>query len=1234
MAGHIINECPASLLSPSDRNLLSHSIIINSELTIPLRLHGVISYFHTRRPHPEELSDPDQYPRIQMTSDTITWDPSSNMFNEDEDAIRTQSDPSYTPHAFATLSACLSSISTVFDYNNFVSTITQRYVNAQSSRRKGIVTPNVLAQRWNITLEQAQHTIDHTTQLAVRDLEHATLTRRLKPNAYQLKYRRLRTVMYTDTIFGPVPSYGMKYTCMQIYCTDFDWIALYPLKSKKDAHTTLQQLFSDYGIPHTLIADNAAELIGPHTEFRKQALRAGITLRSIEAHTPNQNHAETVTRELRRHYKRLMRSTNAPVIFWDHCLLHIADIRRHVSLNKLEHDVPAALLTGDTPDISHLVEFGWYDRCWYYTPTQPHDSQRQLGRYLGASYDVGEAMSCKILTEKGKIVSRTSVAPLTVEHRNDPAVHKQVESYDRNLADVLQDRIAPAAPDPENDDEQPTYQPYEDDNGVEYTPPEADEHDHDAFDKLVSAEVLLKRGGKYHFGTVKQRSRDHDGRLIGKSNDNPLLATALYDIEFMDGVTEAYAANTIAEGIFAQVDDEGRRHLIFDGIIDHRKTQEAITGTQAKVNVRGKWHHRRTTKGWQLCVQWKDGTTSWEFLKDLKESNPIEVAEYAKNNNLLEEPAFIWWAPYTLNKRDRVIKAMQNRAKYIKKTHKFGIEIPHTVERAIELDTINGNTLWQDAIAKEMGAMDSKEVFKYLEKGKAAPVGYQKIPHRIIFDVKMDFTRKARLVAGGHVTEPPSSITFASVVSRDSVRLAFMLAALNDVDVLAGDVSTAYLNAKCREKVYIVCGKEFGSKEGQIAVVEKALYGLKSSGAAWRNHLARIMREELEFTSCKADPDVWFRPATKVNGEKYYEYVLVYTDDILALSVKPKEILDKLNQFCVIKSSSIMEPKTYLGADITKYQLPDDPAKTRWAISSDTYVKEALKNVKKYLADRGKQLKAKPSGALPTNYRPELDDSPYCDQESATYYMQQIGILRWAVELGRIDICCEVSMLSSYTAAPREGHLEGIFHIYAYLESHNRSKMVMDDSYPDLQPLPKPLWTDFYPDATEKIPGDAPEPRGKPVDIVAFVDADHAGDKVTRRSRTGILIFVNRAPIMWMSKKQTGIETSSFGSEFTAMKTCVEMIQGLRYKLRMMGVPIDSPARVQADNEAVVKNSSMPESTLKKKCHSIAYHFVRENAASGCIEVAYENTKTNLADMLTKQQSTFVRTPLMQRVLY
>ena len=133
-----------------------------------------------------------------------------------------------------------------------------------------------------------------------------------------------------------------------------------------------------------------------------------------------------------------------------------------------------------------------------------------------------------------------------------------------------------------------------------------------------------------------------------------------------------------------------------------------------------------------------------------------------------------------------------------------------------------------------------------------------------------------------------------------------------------------------------------------------------------------------------------------------------------------------------------------------------------------------------------------------------------------------------------------------------------------------------------------------------------------------FVDSDHAGDMITRRSRIGFLIFLNNAPIYWFSKKQGSCETSSFGSKFIAMKSCCEYVCGLRYTLRMLGIPVELPTYIFGDNQSILVNSSQPHSSLKKKPSVIVFHFVREVAAKDEWQVAYPNTNYNPADMATK----------------
>jgi hypothetical protein len=152
----------------------------------------------------------------------------------------------------------------------------------------------------------------------------------------------------------------------------------------------------------------------------------------------------------------------------------------------------------------------------------------------------------------------------------------------------------------------------------------------------------------------------------------------------------------------------------------------------------------------------------------------------------------------------------------------------------------------------------------------------------------------------------------------------------------------------------------------------------------------------------------------------------------------------------------------------------------------------------------------------------------------------------------------------------------------------------------------------------EELPPNMPEPRGQGFVIDAKVVADHAADTVTRRSRTGFFVYLNCAPVYWLSKKQTSCESSSFSSEFVAMKQCCEYLRGLQYKLRMMGIPCEGPACIHGDNQSVLASCGIPYSILKKKSQSITYHFVREGAARDEWRTSYVNTHDNEADLLTK----------------
>ena len=372
-----------------------------------------------------------------------------------------------------------------------------------------------------------------------------------------------------------------------------------------------------------------------------------------------------------------------------------------------------------------------------------------------------------------------------------------------------------------------------------------------------------------------------------------------------------------------------------------------------------------------------------------------------------------------------------------------------------------------------------------------------------------------------------------------------------------------------------------------------------------------------------ADPDVWRRRNAEPNGAEYYKLLLVYVDDILLMSHDPKSTLTRLGKIYPLKERSLGKPELYLRAQIYEHHLPD--GRKAWGMSNEKYVKSAVSTVEDLLKEDGDgyHLKTTAREPVPHSYKPELDITSELGPQLTSRYRQLIGILCWAVKVGRLGIYHEVAILSQYLAAPREGHLEALYHIFAYLKKHSKFNLVFD---PKDIPLNEQAfasvdlraWKDFYGDVAEELPPGMPQPLGNAVDITCFVDSDHAGNVVTRRSHTGIIMFLQNSPTIWYSKKQNTVESSSFGSKFVALRVARDMIVALRYKLRMFGIPVRGPASVLCDNQGVVKNASLPDSALSKHHNAINYNIVRESAAAGILQVGKEDENTNLADSFTK----------------
>jgi hypothetical protein len=206
-----------------------------------------------------------------------------------------------------------------------------------------------------------------------------------------------------------------------------------------------------------------------------------------------------------------------------------------------------------------------------------------------------------------------------------------------------------------------------------------------------------------------------------------------------------------------------------------------------------------------------------------------------------------------------ILQAFNATAKDTRK-FKFGIEASRNPRHALELDKLRGDNGWGKSIKLELDQLMSYKVFIVVPDGQPMPPGYKRIPYHIVHNVKFDLRLKSCLVAGGHRTDAvPKEDSFSGVVSMDAMRLGFMIAKMNGLSVCAGDVGNAFLYGKTQEQVYIIAGPKFGPELcGKRLIIDKSLYGLKTSGARFHEHLS-VELLKLGFKPTKADTDMWIR---------------------------------------------------------------------------------------------------------------------------------------------------------------------------------------------------------------------------------------------------------------------------------------------------------------------------------------------------------------------------------------
>ena len=996
-----------------------------------------------------------------------------------------------------------------------------------------------------------------------------------------LRNFRQNEIVASDTYF-PTQVTNQGHTCSQFFVgLDSDFWVTYPLKRESASGEALQDYTRTHGCPNIIKTDNAQSELG--ATWTKHCRTHAIGSEFTEPHHPWQNPAEKRIGYLSVMVKKVMREFNVPLSRHHWAQKWCCDVHNISANRKLDWRSAKERKTGHTPDIS-MFRFHLWEPIWYYEPNtkQPENSLKKA-RWLGFAHSSGDAMTYFIETERDDPKKRNVILVRSIirSRRKNIGTPEEYTNNDPTLADFFLSH--------------PELETNKDDTLVaDFTTQDIPlEQDRDK--SLPSVDELEDDLG--------ETSDPTEPLPPGEADNDPLLSP-----EEM-------------EKLYDQFEMEDDANYKFDRILDY-EFQDGVLILKTKYLDDDIGEH-------DLAVP----------FPILKRDVPVELARFIRDKVVEDKRGGYYntWAKNTLKAHSRGVRrlyraynvdslyriyrtrrAKANRmsknarnARETKSTHKvkMGIDVPRNTKEALLFDRMNKNTQWGDAIFKEMAGLQRLNVFKFHSPGHKCNKadGWQFAPMHMIFDIKQqDMRYKARLVVGGHVIDSSDYNTYSSVIENLSVRLVFLAAAHQGLDIMTGDIGNAFPTAPCAEKVWSKCGPEFGEKEGAIVTLQRALYGLKTASRSFHEFFGDTLRR-MGFNPTRADQDLWYRKAEDHSG---YDYIATHVDDIAIAAKRPAEYMNLIEQEFLVRNKED-SPSYYLGNDL---KMRDN----KLHISNKTYIKEVLRKYQEEFRDIKKK-----NVPMSPNAHPEMDTSELLDEAGIRQYQKIVGIGQWLVVAGRFDINYAISSLSRYAAAPRKGHLSMAEEVLGYLKKYPSRGYIINPQPPTIDAKYEKVKVkeDFggqYQYFHEDLDPRFPEPLIPELDINLFVDANHAHDKVTGRSITGLFGFVGSTPVTWSSRRQPSVQTSTFGAEFTALKKAVEQAITLRYYLRSMGINVAKPTPIFVDNMGVVLNASNPGSTLNKKSVALSYHFVREHVANDVVEIRKIDSADNYADPFTK----------------
>ena len=922
-----------------------------------------------------------------------------------------------------------------------------------------------------------KETFARTTQMARMPMSE-TLKNFFKSMYPALNVQRRNEPVATDTVYSDTPAIDDGSTSAQLYFgTKSTLTDVYGMKTDKQFVNTLEDNIRERGAMDSLLSDSAQVEISNKV---KTILR-NLFIRSwqSEPYKQQQNPAERRFQTVKRVTNNVLDRTGAPAYTWLLCLMYVCYVLNR-TYNETINGIPLTVATGQQADISPLLNFHFWQKVVYRREEDsggsfPSDSPECIGRWVGIYEHVGHRMTSKILTENNTIIARSSIRAadnaMTVNKRAEPLneddVSPIVKSIHDNVKTNPQDTLASSVDLPDSEVTPTLAMPVFDPND------------------LVGRTFLRDSGnddGQRFRARIVEAINTHHDQTVTDPNHIQFRVSVN-----QDQYEEMLSYNDIVDYINNDEEQDSTRIWKFKRIIAHEGPLVAS-------------HPSYRGSKWNVMIEWETGEVTSEPLTIIGADDPVSCAIYAREHDLLGLDG--WKRFARLARRDKKMLRMVNQAKLrsYRRTpkYKYGFQVPNDYNEALRLDVRNGNSRWQESINTELLQIDEYDTFhdKGHKDNTAPPDGYKKIRVHLVFDVKHDGRHKARLVADGHLTDVPVDSVYSGVVSLRGIRLIIFLAELNGMETWAADVGNAYLEAKTSERIYIVAGPEFGDRKDHILVINKALYGLRSSGKMWAQRFSDCLRE-MGFIPSKAEPEIWMRRCGEL-----WEYIATYVDDLAVGSPNPQRIMDDLTEKYHFKLKGVGPISFHLGCDF-------------WRDDDGTLCFAPRKYVDKMMDGYERMFGKAPSSnnvssPLEKGDHPELDTSELLDEEGQQQYQSLIGSMQWAVSLGRFDIQVAVMSMSSFRVAPRQGHLDRLKRIYSYLAKMRHAVIRIRTDEPDYSGLSTQEydWTYTpYGNVKETLPHDMPTPLGKYVTLTHFFDANLYHDILTGRSVTGILHF-------------------------------------------------------------------------------------------------------------------------------